>query len=203
MRAAPPAAVPSASSPLTPALRTAPPCWADALPECIVRPIPLLAIAFCAACAGSAAPVSTPAPAPLPAAESTRRTDAQYPVYDEQATVCVLRDGRLEKVPIEYNTATGDTTYEGVPFSQAFPLSDDYAARAEWFIDNEPIPFRPPWPHVKYGYPRVMGVHEIVRVGEHRGVGIYVVARDTVDPQVIYVPVRPGCVFQPYAINTK
>lgn len=54
---------------------------------------------------------------------------------------------------------------------------------------------------MKYGYSRVMGVHEIVRAGEHRGVGIYVAVVDTVDPQVIYVPVRPGCVFQPYQIN--
>lgn len=159
----------------------------------------LIAALALAACAGGRE-VPAPAPSPLPAAEPPPAvTMPSLRIHTLRA--CLVQNGALTEVTFSYDILTGDSLYQGVPFSQAFPLHDGYAAEARWFIDNEPIPFTRPWAHVKYGYPRVMGVHEIVRAGEHRGVGIYVAVGDTVDPQVIYVPVRPGCLFQRYQIN--
>jgi hypothetical protein len=178
-----------------------------------MRIAPLIAILACAACAGRPpAPVAAPRqPPPLPLPAETALTipvDTTAgrrvpiaPMDSENARpVCVIHEGRLQHVQVRY-TAAGDTTYQGVPFSQAFPLSRGYAAQAEWYLTNEPIAFGPKHLYVRYGYPRVLDVMEVQRVGEHHGVGIYVRMGDTDDPQVIYIPVRPGCEFQPYQVN--
>jgi hypothetical protein len=114
---------------------------------------------------------------------------------------CVVQNGQLAEVEFKYNLLTGDSVYQGVPFPQAFPAGPGYAEAADWYATNEPLRYRGQW-YVKYGYPRVLEIDEIGRVGEHDGVGIYTAAGD-VNPDVIYLPVHPGCVFQPYAINTK
>ncbi|HEX8272093.1 MAG TPA: hypothetical protein VF615_05545, partial [Longimicrobiaceae bacterium] len=48
------------------------------------------------------------------------------------------------------------------------------------------------------GLPRVVGVTEVSRTGEYQGVGVFTEASATGTPDVIYIPVRPGCEFQPY-----
>jgi hypothetical protein len=177
-------------------------CLADPLAECTVRPIPLLAAALFAACTGHA-PASSPAPqpaalpAPLPR-EEPRPTDAGI-VADSMHT-CVVRNGTLAEVTIQYDTGTGDTLYGGARFAEAFPTGPEYAEGAEWYATNEPIPFRGGL-LVKYGYPRVLGVNEVTRIGEHRGVGLYAQAGRGKDVEVLYVPVRPGCVFQVFQID--
>jgi hypothetical protein len=55
---------------------------------------------------------------------------------------------------------------------------------------------------VKYGLARVLGVNEVTRVGDHMGVPVFAEMGQT-RPDVIYVPVRPGCEFQPYQVETK
>jgi hypothetical protein len=57
--------------------------------------------------------------------------------------------------------------------------------------------------YVKYGLPRVLGVNEVTRVGEFQGVPIFAEAGRTAPYEVIYVPVRPGCEFQPYQTEVK
>ena len=56
---------------------------------------------------------------------------------------------------------------------------------------------------MKYGLPRVLGVTEVSRVGDFMGVGVYAEAGATGTPDVIYIPVRPGCEFQPYQYEVK
>lgn len=55
---------------------------------------------------------------------------------------------------------------------------------------------------VLYGVPRVMAASELMRVGEYRGVPIFVVRTDEPDEwgriRVFYLPLRPGCEFQPF-----
>ena len=170
-----------------------------------MRVFSLVAALACAVCAGRPpAPVTAPPPPPAETALSIPMDTARgqhvriAPMDSEHPRpVCVIHEGRLQHVQVRY-TAAGDTTYQGVPFSRAFPLSRGYAAEAEWYRNNEPIAFGARHRYVRYGYPRVLGVMEVVRVGEHHGVGVYVRMGDTDDPQVIYLPVRPGCEFQPY-----
>jgi hypothetical protein len=55
---------------------------------------------------------------------------------------------------------------------------------------------------VRYGLPRVLGVNEVTRMGEFQGVPLFAEAGQS-RPEVVYVPVRPGCEFQPYQVETK
>jgi hypothetical protein len=147
----------------------------------------LIAAVACAACAGRRPlPVATPVhEVPSP------RLSAQDLLF------CVVRRGELELVPLEYNTHTGDSTYQGVPVARAFPLDGGYAEAAEWFAARESIRFDGRT-FARYGDPRLLGIGELTPVGEYRGVKVYAQAGLTGPPEVLYLPARPGCVFQPY-----
>ena len=116
--------------------------------------------------------------------------------------VCVIQDGALTEVEAQYDPATGDTTVGGVRFSERFPATTGYAANATWFINNEPITFNGRQ-YAKYGLPRVLGVTEVNRIGEYQGVSVFAETGATGSPDVIYLPVRPGCEFQPYQYEVK
>jgi hypothetical protein len=114
--------------------------------------------------------------------------------------VCVVQDGNLVNVPAQYSSA-GDTTVNGQPFGTVHPMGAQYAGNATWYINNEPVMFQNRR-FVKYGLPRVLGVNEVTRVGEFQGVSLFAETGQT-RPDVVYVPVRPGCEFQPYQVETK
>jgi hypothetical protein len=115
--------------------------------------------------------------------------------------ICVIAGGSLTEVDLHYDPVTGDSTYQGRPVSLAFPVTADYAASHPWYADGEPIRFRGRR-FVRYGEPRVLGVPEVARAGEYRGVGVYTEPGDTA-PAFVYLPVRPGCEFQPYQLERK
>ena len=124
------------------------------------------------------------------------------PVVEAQTIqVCVVQDGNLTTVSAQYNPTAGDTTVNGQPFATAHPTGAQYAANATWFINNEPVTFQNRR-FVKYGLPRVLGVNEVTRVGEFQGVSLFAETGQT-RPDVVYVPVRPGCEFQPYQVEQK
>jgi hypothetical protein len=166
-----------------------------------MRAVLLIAALACAACGGRRTPpVAAPPAAPaVPAHEppiprlAGSRHDLLY---------CVVRRGELVLVPLEYNTRTGDTTYQGVPLARAFPLDSAYAEAADWFAASEPIRFDGRT-FARYGDPRLLGIGEVMPVGEYRGVGVYAEAGLTGPPAVLYLPVRPGCMFQPYPVSLK
>jgi hypothetical protein len=109
----------------------------------------------------------------------------------------VVENGELTRVTARYVATTGDTMIDGRPFSEVHPATEGYAADAAWFIANEPLVlggFR----YVKYGAPRVLLPHELVRAREYRGVPLFAEPPGGDRPPVVYVPVRPGCVFQSY-----
>jgi hypothetical protein len=143
--------------------------------------------------------VLPPPPMPTPMPEPVAPTPE--PVRMQEIQVCVLQDGNLTNVTGMYNPAAGDTTVNGQPFATAFPTGAQYAANATWFINNEPVMFQNRR-FVKYGLPRVLGVNEVTRVGDFMGVPVFAEAGQT-RPDVIYVPVRPGCEFQPYQTEVK
>jgi hypothetical protein len=116
--------------------------------------------------------------------------------------VCVVEGGALRNVTATYNTQTSDTTYQGRRFNEAFPATTGYAGGATWYINTEPITINGRR-YVKYGLPRVLGVTEVTRTGEFQGVSVFAEAGATGTPEVVYVPVRTGCEFQPYQLEVK
>jgi hypothetical protein len=138
-------------------------------------------------------PVQPPLPPPPP---------APAVVNGRTIRICVVQDRALREVEVGYNTQTGDTTYQGRPFSQAFPATVGYAAGAAWYINNEPITVNGRR-YVRYGLPRVLGVTEVSRIVDYQGVSVFAEMGAQGTPEVLYVPVRPGCEFQPYQLEVK
>jgi hypothetical protein len=143
--------------------------------------------------------VAPPPPAPTPQ-PVTPPPPVANPVRDIQ--VCVVQNGMLSNVTAQYNTTSGDTTYQGRDFGAAFPATTGYAAGSTWFINNEPITVNGRR-YVKYGLPRVLGVSEVARTADYMGVPVFAEAGATGATEVLYVPVRPGCEFQPYQLDVK
>jgi hypothetical protein len=149
-----------------------------------------------------------PPPPPLPPPPPPPPPPAILPpppppvVTTQDINVCVIQGGTLTSVTAQYNPATGDTTYNGTRFSDAYGTGADYAAGATWYINNDEVTFNNRT-YVKYGLPRVLGVTEVTRSGDYQGVGVFTEAGATGTPEVIYVPVRPGCEFQPYQLKVK
>lgn len=122
-----------------------------------------------------------------------------YNVYERRHTselgVCVLQDHSLAEVTALYDPVEGDTIVQGRPFSEVYPTAAPaYAATTSWWRAGEPVEFEGNR-YVKYGLPRVFSARELVRTGESRGIDVFV------QPGVanmINVPLRPGCEFQPY-----
>jgi hypothetical protein len=169
-------------------------------------PVALL-IAGCAPPAPSPPPppVPIPAPAPAPAAMDTtprlgaRGADTEPCVIHHMCLpYCVVRDGRLQTVGVLYDAATGDSLYGRQRLSQAFPVDSTYAGNARWFVSSEPIRTAV-GTYVKYGLPRILGATDVVPVTTFRHVTVFAEPSANLRrPDVVYVPTRPGCVFQPY-----
>jgi hypothetical protein len=139
-----------------------------------------------------------PPPPPPPMAEPPARVDYTDVRY------CVVQNGQLADVTVQYNPATGDSLYNGTRVSAAFPVTDgSYAASLPWFIDNQPVTFGARR-YVKYGLPRILGTAEVSNVGTVQGVSVFAeTGADARRPEVIYLPTRPGCEFQPYQAEVK
>ena len=119
---------------------------------------------------------------------------------DRDIRVCVVEGGMLREVTATYNTQRADTMYQGRRFNEAFPATTGYAGGATWYINTEPITINGRR-YVKYGLPRVLAPGDVVRDGEMLGVPVFAelpVPRSVIE--VIYLPVKPTCEFQPYEI---
>lgn len=159
----------------------------------------LALVMLAGACARTPEPAAPlPAPEPIPPIASPPPPTPPPPPATEPRTVCVVRNDELSYVTASVDPATGDSTYEGRRFRDAFPADSTYAASAAWYHRNEPIAFNGRR-YVSYGLPRALRPGDLVARGQFRGTTIFVATADT-DPQmlIIYVPVRPTCEFQPY-----
>lgn len=159
---------------------------------------PLLLLAGCtAAPAPAPEPVPAPPPSAAPAVEPEPRPDsAQAP---ERIEICVLHQGRMTTVAADV-VASGDTLVAGRPFAQVYADTGQYALGRSWYRDNEPIDYDPRnICYAKYGLPRILEADSVVRIGVWRGVPVFA-DQDAQGgaPEVVYVPVAPGCSFHPY-----
>jgi len=101
-------------------------------------------------------------------------------------------------VTASFRPATNDTVIGGQAFAQAHPASaPDYAAGANWFIQSDTMAYSDrTW--VKFGVTRVIQPPQLQRVGDHMGTSVFAEAGRQAPFEVLYIPVRPGCEFQPY-----
>jgi hypothetical protein len=144
-------------------------------------------------------PERAPLPPPPPPAVVVQPDPAPPAPAAEEIQVCVVQNGALARVTAARDPVSGDTTVNGVPFAQAFP-DTGLAANAPWYTAGEPIAFDERR-FVKFGGERVLEVGQVERAGEFRGVPLF--APPGVRTDVVYVPVRQGCEFQPYAVEVK
>jgi hypothetical protein len=139
-----------------------------------------------------------PLPPPPPPAEVVVEP-APAPPAAEEIPVCVVKDGALALVTVTRDPVSGDTTVNGEPFARVFPDSG-LAGEAAWFAAGEPVVFEGRR-FVKFGGPRVLDVGDVARAGEYRGVPVFAQPGARVD--VVYLPIRQACEFQPYALELK
>jgi hypothetical protein len=147
-------------------------------------------------------------PSPPPSVEPPRVT----PPAEAQRTVarvdtvetCILHGGKLIDVRVELQP-TGDTTVGGRPFAEVYADTGQYAATREWYVNNEPIDYDPRNVcYMKFGLPRHVARESLVRLGEWRGAPVFRERPDDLGlPGVVWVPVYPGCSFQPYQYETR
>ena len=118
--------------------------------------------------------------------------------------VCILQGGELQTVSATYRPASGDTVAmrggRERAFADAYPVGREYAARTGWFMNNRPVSFMDR-SYVRVGLTRIIPSEELIRIGEYQGIPLFGEARTGAPPDVLYVPVRPGCEFQPYGLE--
>lgn len=163
-------------------------------PRPTVRHLPALAALLLAGCAAPPPPPAA-APAPAPVEAPPPPAVALQPVH-----VCVLEGGRLQEVELRFDPERGDTvTLEGLPFARAYPVGLDYAAGRAWLREGAPVRLAGR-EYARYGLPRVLAPAELVAVGDFDGVLLFGDAQ-AANPELLYVPLRPGCEFQPYLLR--
>lgn len=135
----------------------------------------------------STMPAYTAPPAPVSAAP------APLPIR-----YCIVRDGQLAEVNAVYDAERADTLVDGRPLAMAYPADAlPYAAGTPWYINHEPLVVGNRR-FTKYGLPRRLPARELQPAGQFNGIPVFVEAGMTGPASVYYVPVRPGCEFQPY-----
>lgn len=84
--------------------------------------------------------------------------------------------------------------------AQECASSSAFAGAKSWFINSEPIKFKDRI-YNKYGLPRVLAPTDVVAVGDVQGSIAFAEPSAKAPIEVIYLPVRERCEFQPYVIE--
>ena len=141
-------------------------------------------------------------PAPPPDTVVVTREVAP-PMPDGTPVSVCLASGRSVRIHV---SPQGDTLVGSmrIPMSDLGPgivFEGDYAAGAQWFVDDEAITFEDR-EYQRSGNEVSLDCGDIMRVGEHMGVAVFAM-RDQERPfQMLYVPVRPG-VWQGYETDLQ
>jgi hypothetical protein len=119
----------------------------------------------------------------------------------EKVQECIILDGVLKLMDIDYNMQTGEKTFllNGVSqnYTDFWNTSKDYAGATKWYINNEAIVVKGVQ-YVKYGLPRILSTTDVVKTSSYKGVGVYAEPGSATAPDIIYIPTITGCEFQPY-----
>jgi hypothetical protein len=151
--------------------------------------------AIVAGCGSAPGAPSPPAPPALPAPPAAERP----PIVHRVIQVCVVQNGSLVMVTVMYNFVTGDTVY---PRNDWGVVPNGYAVNAPWFVHDEPIT-ADGVRYVKFGPTRRFAPGELEYVGAHERVPLFGQAGTERPADVLFVPLRAECEFQPYARQTR
>ena len=113
-------------------------------------------------------------------------------------SVCVIQNGQLQTVSAMFQPTSQDTMIGNQQFATVHPTTaPNYAAGSSWFVQQDTMAFNNgTW--VKFGVTRVIQPPQLQRVGDNMGTPLFAEAGRAAPYEVLYVPVRPGCEFQPY-----
>jgi hypothetical protein len=133
-----------------------------------------------------------------PADEVVEPPPVITPPEERALEICVLIDDDLRIVTGKFRPETGDTLINNVPFREAHPLvAPTYASVAPWFVQSDSMQFNQHL-YVRFGLTRRLAPEDLERVGEHQGTAVFAEIGEEAPHPALLVPVRPGCVFQPY-----
>ena len=110
----------------------------------------------------------------------------------------MIQNGQLQNINATFRVATNDTVIGTQAFAQAHPATaPNYAAGANWFIQADSMSFNDrTW--TKFGLTRQIPATQLTRVGDVQGTSVFVQTGEQAPYGTVFVPVRPGCEFQPY-----
>ena len=135
----------------------------------------------------------------MAASAAPRSLAAQDDPRPDASLICLVVDGELAELPMEVDPRTGDTLVAGRPLDEMTSgIPSPYLSEAEWRFEEPTVTFQGRR-LVTYGTPRVMPPADLRRVGEYRGIPIFGERNDASARRLwIYLPLQPGCVFQPF-----
>lgn len=135
--------------------------------------------------------------------EAPPAADAPVPVK-----VCVIDQTGHREVEALYRPASGDTVIlQGggpVPLEAAYPSATEYAEGKRWYTDLGTIHLLgrryEPYLKLRTVTPTNLrpGGNVLHRAATYDGVAVFAERSDSDPPKLLYLPVRPGCLFQPY-----
>jgi hypothetical protein len=112
--------------------------------------------------------------------------------------ICVVDHDSLLMVRAMIVPGTNDTIVGDRKFSDLYPtVSPPYATGSDWHRNNASILFRGRRYHGGNHPPQAIQPELLHHVGAHNNVPIFVEVGDTL-PEILYLPVQPGCIFQSY-----
>ncbi|MDB4948771.1 MAG: hypothetical protein JWM27_1420 [Gemmatimonadetes bacterium] len=138
-------------------------------------------------------PFEPPHPVPVDTAPPPRLTP-EPPMRDVR--VCIVHAGTLAVVPARVNAAGDTLLADGRSLADAYPPGGEYASGRAWFVSGTALA-RDGVRYEKLGLPRVLGADELRPAWVEDGVPVFVPAGGGA-AEVVYLPTRPGCEFQPY-----
>lgn len=156
----------------------------------------LAALALPAACGRAPEPIAAPAPtAPGVADRYAALPDTTVCVVDRTTDrglrdLAAKRDGDRVVLLVDDQIRALDELH---PIS----LVAGYAGRETWFARGQPVTAHRRQ-YLKYRGERRVPLDKLKRLGEYQGIPLFAAPNDTVPPPALYVPIRLGCIFQPY-----
>lgn len=116
----------------------------------------------------------------------------------QELAVCVVVNGALRIVGARQDPVTGDTLIGDRRWNTVFPTTTPpYAEGAAWlsepFIQIQNLSYAP------YGPARQLPADALALISNVEGVPVFVESGTRADPPgMVFLPLRPGCWFQPY-----
>lgn len=151
-----------------------------------------------------AAAACAPPPPPPPAAPPEPSLEERYAAMPD-TTVCVVdrttRRG-LRELAAKRHPERGVVLLISGELQQLDELHPvgivaGYAAREPWVVAGEPVPLLSRR-YERVGPERLIPLSQVQQVTEYRAIPVFADPNDPTPPRAIYVPMRPGCVFQAY-----